>query len=399
MSFATRKDETSYINIMKIFYLTECNPNDNSGGAIIRRGTICFLRKTGLEVIVVKPGAIFRKEDEHTFTIPGFSTNGFFYGLEALGVVSDKHIVWSNNVVRYMRNIIKPNDIIFATTGGALSSIIAGVKLKKITKAKLIVNYHDPTDFTSLGNGFSRCSRFYHINRDRFEDRLIPHIDYVITSSQAYKNVLVKKYPYLASHIDCNYFGYIDESPIVKNTTSIRKMTYNIVYGGNMGPTQSPEILAEAVEGIKGVTATFIGNCKENKSLMKYMDCENIIEVDTLSMKNYFLYLHNNADIGFFSLRNNLANYCVPSKFYDYINVGLPMIAVVKGDAAKLIKDNNYGLVCEDKVSSLRDTIVKMCNYEILNQYQGRILNDRKSWSMSYRIKDVIDIIVRIKND
>ncbi|HML70030.1 MAG TPA: glycosyltransferase [Macellibacteroides fermentans] len=380
----------------KIYFLTECDPDLPTGGAIIRRGTINYLRKNNFSVVVVKPGESFKVVDENTYTIPGFSVSKVYYALEALGLVADKYFIWSNNLYKYMKNIIDKDDIIFATTGGALSAVIAGIKLKIATGAKLIVNYHDPTDFTSLGNGFSRNSRFFHINRDFYERKLIKRMDYIVTSSEAYKSLLVNKYPGIADKIECNYFGYIKESNYVKKQYEKTPSPLNIVYGGNMGTTQSPEILAEAIDGLEGVTATFIGNYKANANLMRYVDSKNIALVDSLSMDEYFRYLYNKADLGFFSLRNNLTNYCIPSKFFDYVNLGLPMVAVVGGDARDLIIQNEYGIVSSDSSDELRSKIIEIRDNGYLPIFQKNVLEDKQIWSMNYRIKQLVDLIKKL---
>ena len=60
---------------------------------------------------------------------------------------------------------------------------------------------------------------------------------------------------------------------------------------------------------------------------------------------NEFLkFMIENIDIGFVSLANDYLGACVPSKIYEYINLGLPIIgALPNGDGLDIINKNNYG--------------------------------------------------------
>lgn len=374
----------------RIFYITSVDPQVNTGGSIIRRGSIHYFKKAGFNVIVVKPGDVYSyNENEGYCTIPGLSYSRINYTLEALGVVRDKDIKWSINIINYLKQIVGCNDLLFVTTGGSMAPIIAGDKLKNKTGARLVVNYHDPTNFTTLaGNLYAKT---YHVNRDKTEVGYMKSIDYIITSSEAYKNNLLLKYPFIKDKIKCCYFGYID--PFKTCSARNKKKYINIVYGGNMGPIQAPEILAEAVQGIKSVKATFVGRYKTNERLLKYQNSENVEMLESRDLRSYYQYLDSQADIGFFSLRTYLANYCVPSKLFDYINLELPMLAIVKGDAKDIIEKNHYGLVAMDTVESLHERIIEMCDSSSLEDFHSNLVRDKHSWSMQEKSEEMIRII------
>ena len=118
---------------MKLYFITDCDPNDGTGGGIIRKGQISYLRKNGIDVIVVKPGTQNNFDSfNKVITVQGLVPNNrFYYGLEAVGLIPDKHIKWANNVSSFISEYVNNNDIIFSTSGGTLAPIIAGAKLKK----------------------------------------------------------------------------------------------------------------------------------------------------------------------------------------------------------------------------------------------------------------------------
>lgn len=381
---------------MKLYFITDCDPNLGTGGAIIRKGQITYFKKNGFDVVVVKPGKNNYYDTENSIiTIKGLiENNKLIYGLEATGLISDKNIVWANNVSSFLEKYVNESDIIFTTSGGTLAPIIAGAKIKQKTNAKLIINYHDPTDFTSLYGLYSRKSKFPHINRDKFEKKFIDLADYVITSSESYREVLLEKYPYIVEKSCCVYFGYIEPFPLTSDTDIIKnEKLINIVYGGNFGPTQSPEIIGFAAKGMPDIKVTYVGNYQSNNAILELGNEPNIELIPSIPLPEYLSYLNKNADIGFFSLRSNLTNYCVPSKVFDYINMGLPMIGLVKGDARSIIEDNVYGCISEDNIEDLRNQILKISDINFLKECKENILKDRTTWSMEFRIKKVLDII------
>ena len=67
----------------------------------------------------------------------------------------------------------------------------------------------------------------------------------------------------------------------------------------------------------------------------------------------FMSYLKNEADVGFLSLVDNISNYCVPSKLYEYINIGLPILAVINGDTKEIVNSNNLGVVCDNTRESI----------------------------------------------
>lgn len=385
-----------------IFFITDCDPDINTGGGIIRRGQIEHLRNAGLNVIVVKPGD---NNDyctsTNTITANGFTLNSkFYYGLESLGLIADKYIKWSHNAVKITRKHLSKNDILFATSGGSLASIIAAYNLKKSTGAKLVINYHDPTDFTTLHGKYSRISKYYHINRDKFEKKLIEGADLIITSSESYREVLIEKYPSIKNRSCCNYFGYIKDYTIrnINKSYYHNDGIFNVVYGGNFGPTQAPEILGMAAKGLKHIKVFYIGNYKSNSAILELGQEPNIELIPAMPLPEYLSYLDSHADIGFFSLRNNLTNYCVPSKLFDYINVGLPMIGMVQGDAKRIIESNHYGFASDDSIDSLRHVLEKIEDPNILDSFRQNILRDKEKWSMRYQISQIMAYLAKLNS-
>ena len=115
-----------------------------------------------------------------------------------------------------------------------------------------------------------------------------------------------------------------------------------------------------------------------------------------MSNKEYIDYLQKNADIGFVSLQGQLAELCVPSKLYEFINLGLPILGVLGGDGKNIICTNHYGIVADYNTQSLRNSILEMAHSERLLAYRNNVIRDREKWAMNYQIRDVLSIIDNI---
>lgn len=385
---------------MKIFYLTRTYPDkDFGGGAIIRKGTIDYLRKNGHDVWIISPNYNSSKIDLNKkrkhILLPHLGNFKICSFLETIGVWDDYMTGWAHYAVKYLRGTVKKQDLLFATSGGELGSIILAKKLAEEIGCKYVVNLHDPISFTTVDGEVTRYikTKFKHIVRDKAEQRCLFPASAIITSSESYRDCLRQKYPVLASKISCHHFGYIEPFQYSQKKTGKQ---INIVYGGAMGKVQSPEILAEAANGIENINVTYIGNWQSNSKLVQYKEAPNINLISTLSNKEYIDYLQKNADIGFVSLQGQLAELCVPSKLYEFINLGLPILGVLGGDGKNIICTNHYGIVADYNTPSLRNSILEMAHSERLLAYKNNIIRDREKWAMNYQIKDILSIIDNI---
>jgi hypothetical protein len=104
----------------------------------------------------------------------------------------------------------------------------------------------------------------------------------------------------------------------------------------------------------------------------------------------------DNIDVGFVCLANDYLGACVPSKIYEYINLGLPMIgALPKGDGMDIINNNKYGIACKYyDVEGIVKAMNKMSNKYYLEEIKNNIISDKDKWYMGEKIKEV-DIMLR----
>lgn len=130
-------------------------------------------------------------------------------------------------------------------------------------------------------------------------------------------------------------YGYTDEDFIVS-------------YFGNMGTCQEMNTLIKAIEILKDDTKIkFLFAGHGNKVEMIKQRCKQFSNVQMFDylLDEEFEKALSISSCGIISLENGLIGLCAPSKYYSYLQAGLPIIAIVEQDSylAKEIKKRQIG--------------------------------------------------------
>lgn len=362
-----------------------------NGGAIVRKMTAFYMMQNNMDVTIVMPGS-YTGSEYKVISTPPVKFSKLNYILECLGILEDRNLNWVNKTYKTLCKIVTRNDTVFATPGGEFAPIILGSKLKKQTGCRFVINSHDPLDFTSLGGKLPRKAKFPHINRDRIEKKYLSVADCIITNTISYKEELQRKYPLIKDKIYSCYFGYAYPE-IPRDNELPHGKIINIVYGGNFGIYQCPEILAQAVKGNSNIHLYYVGNHRVNRNLDEFRNESNISFVDLMPQEQYLQFLKSKIDVGFLSLKGSLASYCVPSKLYDFINFTIPVIGVVDGDASRIISERGYGITSDYSVEGVKDAINKIVQPSFYENCVKRLVEDHDMWSMQEKIKNILHII------
>ena len=373
-----------------IFYITRSFPRItpyNKGGSLMREAAVLILKRKGFKIKVIAPNYYYSNViDNENYLITPFNENKISLILQHIGIYSDYLDKWVDLTFNYLKDKITKDDILFCTSGDDFGTIILGYKLKIEIGCKFIINHRDPLYKSKIYNQKLSTKKYNipHVSREKLEKKLLKSADLIITSSSKYKTALEFKYPEFKNIIN-NNFGFIKDFKQTSQKT--KKKEFEIIYGGNMGSSQSPEILALAVKDLPNVKATFIGDYKTNKKLCALKDHINLL--DTMSHDKYLEYLNKNADAGFLSLTNDFSEYCVPSKLYEYINLELPILGYINGQAKEIIIDNEFGYVGVN-VEELKNNIIKLSNHENYNIISSNIKKNKLNWSMDKKLDEIV---------
>jgi len=387
--------EKNTLGTRRIFFLARAYPPVMTGGAQARAAQVKALQKAGLDVRVVTPVGPGDNDTESTqiIRIPLGSLAGqlALRAAEAAGIAEDYLDGWIKKAFTALKDKVAATDIVFATSGGELGMIKLGAILKTATGCKLVINLHDPVDYTTI-NTLRKCD-IPHVSRDRVENKYIPQADLLITTSEQARQAYISKYPTLKTRSITCLLGYIND---IQPVDHIQTPETHIIYGGNCGWAQAPQILAEIISGVKDVKATVIGDFRKNPALL--LKHKKLSLVPPMPYHDYCRYCMQRGDLSFISLRYQYYSVCIPSKLYESINMRIPILAALpNGDAADIINEKGYGIACKyDDLPGLRSALIKLKDPDFRAECRTNITRDRERWSINNLIKPMVESIKQL---
>ena len=182
----------------------------------------------------------------------------------------------------------------------------------------------------------------------------------VLISSHAFKQSVMSRG---IDEKDIIYFpNWAEDVFMKKEVTDIELSSYGIdqsalkiMYAGNIGEAQDPENILKAIELVSGseypVNWLFVGEGRKIELMKRYVDKMN------LKQQVYFLGQHpvekmpsffQAADVMFLSLKNKkIFTYTAPAKLQAYMASSKPVLAMISGEGADIIRNAVCGLVSE----------------------------------------------------
>lgn len=376
----------------KLYFISQyfdIDSEKNFGGVLIRKKQIELLSKH-YEVHIIMPNKNSNQliERNNFAFIPYFYQKQICDGLERLNILPDKEYFFSKNAIQNLENKVTNQDIVFCTTGGTLETLIVGYYLKVKCNCKYVINFQDPINHASVNSLY--VNNEIRFKRNNFEKKYLSNIDLIITSSDFFKSSLIKKYSFLnEKNTINNYYGYFYNTQI--NEKVNLKNTMTLMYSGLFGKHQSVELIAKILsKSSRDIKVFLIGNYKNYKPILPFVNQFNF--VDLMPHKEFANFVSNNIDIGIVSLTNPYLAACVPSKIFEYINLGLPIIGILPdGDAKSLINKNNFGKIFGlNEIKEFEDFIQSKMTKDWLIACRNNILKQKQLWHMDVLFQDVI---------
>lgn len=376
----------------KIYYITRTYMlNGVSTGCGGLRNYYVELLREKYEVIVVTPN--YNKQelvnDGQCIGIPFFPKLKMRV-YESIGIYEDYLDKWVCEVVSYLENIVKKEDLIFATTGGELGCIKVASHVKKKTGCKVIINFHDPVDSTHVGS-IKTCGK-WHISRDKMVLKYVSGVDGIIAWAHDYADMLKKMYPEVKK-IKGIYRGYrkckIYENHKIKND-------FKIIYAGAMGKLQGIDKLIEIWGECKDVKIELIGNAgkKVKRIAEKY---PNVTLIKQMPYEQCMNYMKREADAGIVSIVAQELGIATPSKMFDLINLELPILGIMPNGEGQNLINSGYGLAADYKdIEKNRNNLERLKDKEYYNSVVEYIKRKKPKWAMEALFEEVYEFIDEI---
>ncbi len=375
----------------KLYFISQyfdIESDKHFGGVLIRKKQIELFSKN-YEVHVVMPnkrGKEISVKNNVTY-IPYFYQKQICDVLERFNLIADKDYFFAKNTIKYLSKIVTQQDIVFCTTGGSLETLAIGHYLKQKLNCKYVINFQDPINHASV-NGLY-VSNELRFKRNSFEKKYLSNIDLIITSSDFFKISLIKKYSFLnESNMMNNYYGYFYDYPLSENFNS---NPLSLMYAGLFGKHQSVEVIAKILANSeKNLKVFFIGNYQNYKPILPFL---NQFNFRALMPHNEFLnFVSENINIGIVSLTNPYLEACVPSKIFEYFNLGLPIIGILPdGDAKELVNKNNFGKIFGiDELQKFDYFVQNELTSKWLQECRINVIKNKHQWHMDTLFQDVM---------
>ncbi len=184
---------------------------------------------------------------------------------------------------------------------------------------------------------------------------------------------------------------------------SLPKNSFRIMYTGNIGTVQNFDKLTKTINNLKNenIHWIFIGAGRYVSDLKKIVKqnalIDNVTFISNVNIQQIPGY-SNYADCMYLSLKDSdIFKKTVPAKLQTYMALGKPILAVLSGEGASVIKQANCGYVNENNnFSEFSQIVLKMSKLseEDLNKMGNNSLNYyNRNFKSSLRKKEFFKLL------
>jgi len=270
-------------------------------------------------------------------------------------------------------DICKTNDKILVVTNPPLLPILA-LFLKLIKKCQFVLLIHDVYPDALVASGLWKFDSWLVSLTNKIVKVIYHHSSYIVTIGRDMTALIKAKldkdfskiYP-ITNWAESEAVKSLQksENPILQKLNIINKFV--LLYVGNLGRTHGIENLAFTINQLKdkeNIHFLIIGNGVKKNWLENYINIHSLTNVDMIPLeqrpRSEQIISLNACDVGIISFLPNMAGISVPSRMYNQMAAGKPIIAVTdeNSELAQVIKEEEIGWVVKpNDIDSLVETI------------------------------------------
>ncbi len=251
---------------------------------------------------------------------------------------------------------------LFITSSPPIFTGIAVLPFGVWSSTPWVVDVRDLWIDASVGLGFiSEDGLLEHLSR-RYQQFVLSRADCLTVTTTELGAQLVDQYDIDATKITHIPNGV--ETDTFQPTTAQKERT--IIYTGNVGHAQDLHSCIVAMSKINDTDVTLRivgdGDIKPDlESLVDELDLTERVEFTGVVSRDRIPDLLDHSMIGIAPLKNDeTLEYAVPTKAYEYMANGLPVVATGTGEIATLLDKSGGGILVENDADQLADTFVEL---------------------------------------
>ena len=349
----------------KVYFVACCFPPFGRGNAITNACVANHLAEEyDVEVVCMEReegGLIAYQEDrslEETLhprlevrRVRAANWRGLNIALYAVGLLPCYYLNWAWRVWRQRAALFDAPGAVFAVYP-VFSDLVVGYLVSRRQGLPLLVDFRD--DFSGvMTRGWRRVLRPLY----RFlERRIIAAADRVSVTTEALRRDVLTRYDLASDKVEVVYNIVPPAVDLESRAKTEVGAPLRVVYAGAMSRVQKPEILARAYAQLQGEDTTWRERVevelygpespyfkkKIRKALVPGCHFGGFVPQAEVAGRVA------SADIGFFSLSDETYAYATPTKLFDYIEAGVPIVASLpKGAARDIVERCEIGLVAD----------------------------------------------------
>ena len=262
-------------------------------------------------------------------------------------------------------------DIVISTSPPILISML-GWLMARCKGAKLVYDVRDIWPDVAIEMG-SFSERSFYCKVFRFiANFMFKHADVVTTVSQGKLKKIKEKLPYEQQQKVWLVENGLDEKFLEQQENPCVVETYNLdekftcVYVGNIGLAQGLSHLLDLAETVDKEKYQFLlfGSGAEKQALEQSAAQRGLTHVHFCGIVNsntvYSILKH--ASMTYIPLVNANLKDSIPTKTYEALGVGCPVLMVAEGDAPKLVEECGLGLsISPNEIERLPEVFQQFC--------------------------------------
>ena len=281
---------------------------------------------------------------------------------------------------------IKKGDIVIAVTSPPSVPFVAKLACF-IHRARLILRLEDIYPETLVATGMIRQNSLMNRILERLNRLLYRNVDRLVVLGEGHEDFGRKEIgsPHNHVHLISNWADVDIVSPAPRENNHLLqefdlKHKFVIACTGNMGRAQAIETMFEAaaqLRGIDGIHFLFVGSGAKAAWMKEEVAGKSLTNITLLGQRprNDQANFLNACDISIISLLAGMTGAGVPSRLYNIMASGKPIIALANKDSeiSLVVREEGIGwVVAPDSADELAQTILKAESDRVTLSDMGR---------------------------